>query len=372
MRILYLYTKDWSREIADYYRGVVPSHRIFGFAELRDMGHQPVVCSLPERFKKWKDNALFWKLYQLWFALTSKGRTDCVFAINEAAIVPLLVFKRLGLYRRPVIIFNTGLMHPRNRSGLRRRFWGWILPCAEAVVSQTKMELESVPREFGLALDRQFLIHMLVDTKFFKPEPAAPKADYCLSVGTNEAKDFPTLLKAFPRDRKLIVVTDAYNAAIIERHREPGMPVEVLQAVPIAKLRSMYREARVIINPLAETDYGSGHTVVLENMVLGNPVIVTKVGGMIDYYEEDVSAISVLPNNVEDMRAKITAYLEAPEKFAHVGSRAQEWVRRFSSEEFARRVVAIAEGLLGREKSPDATSPDQPVGDNPPSPAVHA
>lgn len=347
MRILYLFTRDWSKEIADYYRGVVPSHRIFGFAELKEMGHEPRNVSAPAPLKRWLEKPIFWRIYQTLAALFAQGRTDCVFAVNEASVLPLLVFKRFGLYRTPVIIFNTGLMHPRNRTGFRKALLDWLLPSAEGLVSQSKMEVESVWKEFGLKQDRQFLIHMLVDTRFFKPDGVVPQGDYCLSVGTNEAKDYPTLLKAFPRDEKLVVVTDAYNAAIIEQHREPGMPVEVYQAVPIQKLKRMYQEAKIVINPLAETDYGSGHTVVLENMVLGRPVIVTKVGGMIDYYEDNVSAISVKPYDVEDMREKIRAYLACPADFAHIGRRAPEWVRGFAAEEFARKLLVVAETVSG-------------------------
>lgn len=342
MRILFMFVVDWSKEVADYERGAVPSHRLFGIAELKKMGHEPSIVRRPDWLREFLKRPIFFRIYQALAAVWRQSNVDAIFCINEAAAIPPLILKRLGLLKTPVIVFNTALMHPRNRSGLRKKMWDWTLRAAEIVVSQTKMELETVWKEFGLDKDRQELMHMLVDMEFFQPEPNVPLGDYCLAVGTNEAKDFPTLMRAFPRNEKLVIITDAYNAGIIEKAREPGMPVEVLQAIPITRIKRMYQEAKLLINPLTDTPYGSGHTVVLENMVLGKPCIATRVGGMIDYFEEGVSALAYEAGNVEDLRQKIADYLADPAKFAHIGRTSPEWVKPFSSYEFARTLLRIA------------------------------
>ncbi len=342
MRILFLFAMDWSKEIVDYERGLVPSHRNFGYVEVKKMGHEPIACRRPAPLRTLLSRPPLWRVYQaLWAALQQRS-ADAIFAVNEAAALPLLVLKRLGLLRTPVMVFNVGLTHSRNLSGHRRKMWHWLLPCAEAVISQTQREFEDVAREFGLRADRQFLLHMLVDMDFFKADPDVPAGDYCLSVGTSGAKDFPTLLEAFPRGEKLVIVTDPYNARLIEQHIEPGMAVEVRQAIPIDRLKRMYQEARLTITPLLETAYGSGHTVVLENMALGKPVIVSHVSGMREYFEDGVSAIGYRVGDVEDLRAKIRAYLDDPAKFAHIGRQSRDWVSRFSSEKFAGALIEIA------------------------------
>jgi glycosyltransferase involved in cell wall biosynthesis len=210
------------------------------------------------------------------------------------------------------------------------------------------MEVDATWRMFGLRQDRQHLVNMLVDTRFFTPSGPLGTGDYCLSAGTNEGRDYPTLLKAFPREEKLLIVTDSYNAAIVERTKEPGQRVEVRQAVPIDQLKKLYENAKAIINPIGEVDFASGHTILLENMSLGRPVIVSMVRGMKDYFEDGVTAIGVKPYDVEDMRRKLRAYLDAPEKFAPIGLRAQETVHRFSAPEFARKLLAIAATLCGQ------------------------
>lgn len=342
MRILYMFTLDWNHEVEDFDRGLVPAHRLFGFADLRSMGHTPFLCPTPRFFRRWLWKPVFWRLYQSCFAFFQQFHTDCIFGVNEASTLPALALKRLGVLRTPVIVFCTGLMNPRNRQGFKKKLWDWLLPCAEAVISQTSMELESTWREFGLRRDRQFLIHMLVDTTTFQPDENREKGDYLLAAGTNEGRDYPTLLKALPEGQRLIIVTDYQNAGIVEQHRQPGARVEVLQAVPILELKALYEKAKVVINPLVETDYCSGHTVLLENMALGNPVIISRVEGMKDYVADGVTAITYEPRNVTELRQKIQAALDEPERFADIGREAAQWVQRFSTGEFAKKLIRIA------------------------------
>jgi glycosyltransferase involved in cell wall biosynthesis len=348
MKILYLFTVDYNKEIRDCQSGKVPTHRLWGYIEAARMGHQPFACPSPRYFRKRLSRPIFWRIYQALFAFWKQRDVDCIFAINEASVIPVLALKRLRLLRTPVLIVNTAIMNVRNRSGRRRAMWRFLLPGADAIVSLSTMERDAVWREFGLREDRQHLVNMLVDPDYFSPSGPLGTGDYCLSAGTNEGRDYPTLLKAFPKEEKLLIVTDPYNAAIVEKNKQPGQQVEVKQAVPIDQLKALYENAKAIINPIGEVDFASGHTILLENMALGRPVIVSMVRGMKDYFEDGVTAIGVKPYDVEDMRLKLRAYLDAPEKFAPIGQCAREWVRRFSAQEFARKLLVIAAGLAGR------------------------
>jgi glycosyltransferase involved in cell wall biosynthesis len=303
MRILYLFTADYNKEIRDCEAGKVPTHRLWGYIESARMGHRPFACPTPTRFRERLSKPIFWRIYQALYALWHQREIDCIYAINEASVLPALILKRLKLLRTPVVIISTGLMHKRNQSGKRNKMWRLALPGADAIVSLSTMERDATWRTFGLREDRQHLVNMLVDTNYCAPTGPLGTGDYCLSAGTNEGRDYPTLLKAFPKNEKLLIVTDGYNA-IVERTREPGQNVEVKQAVPIDQLKKLYENAKAVINPIGEVDFASGHTILLENMALGRPVIVSMVRGMKDYFEDGVTAIGVKPYDVEDMRAK--------------------------------------------------------------------
>lgn len=344
--MLFTFVTNWAKEVADYERGLVPTHRLFGFADLRAMGHAPRLCPTPRVLPKLFAKPIVWRLYQTLYAVWHRREFDCIFAVNEGSALPLLACKRLGLLSTPVIVFNVALTHQKNVTGRRHALWSWLLPAAEAIVSQTTMELEKVWKTFGLRRERQHLLHMTVDRKFFQRDPAVERRDYILAVGTTDARDFPTLLAALPEGQRLIIVTDAYNAAIIEHHRKPEMKVEVRQAVRIDELKRMYQEARAIAIPLHDTPFGSGHTFLLENMVLGNVCIVTDVPGISEYFEDGVSALGVKLHDPADFAEKLRAVLETPERFAAIRQRAPDWVEPFTSERFAAHLLEIATALV--------------------------
>lgn len=346
MRILFTFVTNWQNEVTDYERGLVPAHRLFGFADLREMGHEPRLCPTPRWLGKLAARPLVWRLYQTLYALTHQRKFDCIFAVNEGSALPLLVLKRFGLLRTPLMVFSVALTHQKNMSGKRHRLWSFLLPGAEAIISQTTMELEKLLQAFGLRRERQHLLHMTVDRQFFQRDPAVEQRDYVLAVGTTDARDFPTLLAALPAGQRLIIVTDPYNAAIIEQHRQPGMQIEVRQAVRIAELKRMYQEAKAIAIPLHDTPFGSGHTFLLENMVLGNVCIVTDVPGISEYFEHGVSALGVKLHDPADFAEKLRAVLETPERFGEIRRRAPEWVEPFTSRHFAGHLQTIAQGIL--------------------------
>ena len=362
MKLLYLFAYDYNKEIADCQAGKVPTHRLWGYVETQKMGHEPFACPTPRFFRKQFRKPVWWRVYQAFFTLWKQREVDCIYAINEASALPVLGLKWLGLLKTPVLIVNTGIMNKRNQSGKRKEMWSKFLPCADAIVSLSTMEVEATWRMFGLKQERQHLVNMLVDTHYFAPGAPLGTGDYCLSAGTNEGRDYPTLLKAFPKNEKLLIVTDPYNAAIVEKNKEPGMQVEVKQAVPISELKALYQNAKAIINPIGEVDFASGHTILLENMALGRPVIVSMVRGMKDYFQDGVTAIGVKPYDVEDLRQKLQAYLDDPGKFAQIGKNAAEWVQRFSSQEFARKLLVIAAGLAGQKVEADGAMEAVPAG----------
>lgn len=346
MNILFLYNFDWSKELADFARGIVPTHRLWGYADVERLGHHAIAAPRLNFLRKWLARPYLWRIYQALYACLNQRNLDCCVAVMETAALPALLLKRLGLLRKPLVILNMALLHPSNCSGMKNRIWRWLLPAADAIISLASAHTDWVAKEFGLKKERQFFLPMLVDADFFTPDPSIRNGDFCLSVGTNEGKDFATLLKAFPTNEKLIIVTDAQNAAIIEQHRKPDAQVEVRQAVPIAELRDLYKRAKVHIIPLADMRLGSGHTVLLENMALGKTLIVSDAPSMRDYLEDGVNALVVEPHNVEQLRETIRSFLDEPARYALIGPAAAQWAREhFGSAEFARKLIAIIEKL---------------------------
>ena len=169
-------------------------------------------------------------------------------------------------------------------------------------------------------------------------------------MGTNDGKDFVTLLKAFPSEHRLVIVTDDYNIRIIQEHLDPQAQVELRHDVPIDQLRTLYRQSSVQIIPLLDTKFSSGQTVMLENMALGRTVIVTNTASTRDYIEDGITAVMVPPGDPDALRRTLVEILEDPQHRQQIGARAAEKIRaNFSSETFSRNLMALVQQSIKRD-----------------------
>ena len=340
MHFLYLYNHNWDQEITAYERGDVPSHRLFGLAELKRMGHKASTCPLPRCLTHLLSRPLLWRIYQGLYAITKCNTFDYLVAVHEAAALPPLLLKRLGILRKPIIVINVALLHPKNLTRKRRRLWAWLLPMAELVICYASAQTKWLQAEFGLDAKRLFFIPLGVDPDYFQETVPDKLGDFCLSVGTNDGKDFATLVKALPTQIKLVVVTDDQNAQVVKENASPGAKIEVRQAVPIADLKRLYETARLHVIPIREMQFSTGQTVLLENMALGKTMIVSDTSAIRDYVEDGLTAICVTPGDVVQLREQIQKSWDNPTRYTHIGQRAARVVRcRFSSEMFAQNLI---------------------------------
>jgi glycosyltransferase involved in cell wall biosynthesis len=193
---------------------------------------------------------------------------------------------------------------------------------------------------------------MAVEPGFLGTADAHTEKNFVLAVGTNDGKDFETLLEALPLGVRLIVVTDSFNARKVRNHPCFGGLIEVMEAVPAKVLRELYREAAVVVIPLADTTHGSGHTVLLETMAMGKVVIVSRARCMRNYVREGRTALSVPVGDARAMRAAIEETLLHPERFTKMRERAAAQVRStFEIREFARGLDGILKELAARRST---------------------
>jgi glycosyltransferase involved in cell wall biosynthesis len=344
-----LYSSDWTHELLAYRRNLVPSHRLFGFAELERLGYRVKLCRTPAWLRKLRLSAAFWRVFQALWIIGTQRRCACVVATTESPALPVLMLKAVGLIRRPVIVVSVALLHAKYTTGIRRALWRRCIGHADAVIVYAAGQVPAIRARFRLPSASVVAVPLGVDTDFFSEwEDGEQRIDYefVLSVGTNEGKDYATLMRAMPSGRALRVVTDARNAEVIARNDRPDVTVTVEQAVPIDRLRALYRAATVHVIPLHEAPISSGQTVLLENMALGKAVIVSDVSGIRDYVEPGVTATVVPPGDASALRNAIENAFRAPSVSKRIGRSAAEAVRRrHSAEHFAAELSEIISGL---------------------------
>jgi glycosyltransferase involved in cell wall biosynthesis len=325
-RLLYAFSYGVVSELERIRQGDVPTHRLWGAVELGAMGWAVDVS--PDPVGLWKRlGALGWRAWQTRWLLGEEGRAIAIVAVHEVSALILLFVRTLGWSGAPVVVLDLALLHPKNCTGYRRWIWRWLLRKAGRVVSLVSANRAELTRIFGVNPMCTAFLPMSIDSKFSGRAAAGLEQNFVLAVGTNDGKDFETLLEALPNGTRLVVVTDSYNAGKVRRHRCFGGQIEVLEAVPARDLRELYRAAAVVVVPLADSSHGSGHTVLLETMAMGKVVVVSRARCMRDYIGDDGAVLSVPVGNAAALREVLEEVLRYPERFCELRERAAAQVR---------------------------------------------
>jgi glycosyltransferase involved in cell wall biosynthesis len=282
-------------------------------AELAARGHD--VRHLTRRRRRLRlPRALEWRAAQAVWLLREQRRLDVVVATHEAAALPALLLRRTGLLRLPVVVLTVAALEATSRPGAAGRLQRLALAGADAVTVFASCQVEPLARRLGLPAGRVRAVPLGVDTGWFRRCDARddPRDGGVLSVGTNAGKDYPTLVRALGPGVPCTVVTDPWNreqaaAAVAQVEADQRPDVTFRADVPIRELRELYARAEVVALPLRESEVSSGQTVLLENLAMGTPVVVSDVSGIADYV--DASVVRLVPAG--DAAALRTALTDA-------------------------------------------------------------
>jgi len=326
--------------------------------ELGSLGFEVELSSrLPKVFTPY--GLQVWRLWQTFWILKNASENDCIVAVNEVSALFFLLARRLRVASPKIIILNLALLHPKNYIGLRNAVWRVLLKGVDRIVSLVESQSPSIETHFGVAPDRLAFLPMLVDCGYFQKAHLCQEERFILAVGTNDGKDFETLLEALPLGERLVVITDSFNADKIRAHRSFGKGVEIYQNVPALELMSWYRRARVVVIPLADTPHGSGHTVFLENMALGKIIVVSESRSMRGYVKSGINCIGVPVADAKVLRGVLERILDSPKEYDMLRVNAARDAREcFEAMRFGSGIRDIAEshsrgsgvGLKGTEK----------------------
>lgn len=340
MRIAALYTSSWLKEYADVRKGSVPSHRLFGAKELCSDGHRIELYDWPRGWPHQLRTDFIWRMVQALLVVLTQWKLDVVYATTETPALPVLLLRRLGILRKPVALINVALLHPKTSHGIRRGLWRLGLPACGYVICYAESQVPLVEAYWPFLKGRVRHCPLGVDFNWVQGIAAGNSTQDILSVGTNEGKDYATLVNACPRDRSLTIVTDAHNASVaLSTGTESNLTL--LSSIPIAQLVSMYKAAKVLVIPLHDVSYSTGQTVLLEMLASGRRVIVTDVPVVHEYVPLHCCPV-VRPGNISELTRAIEGYEQGG---THLCPACSAEARGHSVEAFSRQLARVLEEL---------------------------
>jgi glycosyltransferase involved in cell wall biosynthesis len=219
-------------------------------------------------------------------SLRVANRADVVFSTVDTVGIPLMLLKRSGRLRPPLVYVAIGLPERlvQLRSRRMQRLYVEALSSCDVVLAYSEKEAEDIRRwvaGHGGAVRAEF-VPFGVDARSFAPDGIAT-TDAVVSIGADPHRDFDLLLRVAERmpDVDFRIVTSADHARALQSRPEN---VAIESDLPFDEMRRRLSEARLVALPVRENTYSGATTVLLQAMALEKPVVVTRTSAIATGY----------------------------------------------------------------------------------------
>jgi glycosyltransferase involved in cell wall biosynthesis len=288
-------------------------------------------------------------------ALTNVNKlrqADVIISTVDACGLPIAMLKYLGVLNTPLIYISQGLSDridllakgTWSRSTFQE-LYGRFLSAADRVIALGEGAAEHLTRTFQFRPNQVSCIPFGIDNRFWSPNPDLSHRDYILSVGSDRARDYITLLKAVAEERLKIVTRQSIPQSLMKE------TTEVDSKFTHIELRNLYRGARFVITPLKNVFQPSGQSATLQAMACGKPVILTRTRGLWDPKQmcHLENCYLVEPGDVDGLRAAIDYFLNRPDEVIRIGRNARKTVENsYNSHSFANELELLINEVIVR------------------------
>jgi glycosyltransferase involved in cell wall biosynthesis len=279
-------------------------------------------------------------------SLRLANRADVLFSTVDTVGIPLILLKRAGRLRPPLVYAAIGLPErlAQLRSARMRRLYASALGSCSAVIAYSEHEADDL-RSWLAAHGQTPRIEFVpfgIDSESFEPVREPPTTDI-VSVGADPHRDFALLLRIAARmpDVSFRVVTSADHARELAT-RPDNVELEI--DIPFEQMRRRLAEARLVALPVRENSYSGATTVLLQAMALGKPVVVSRTNAIARGYGlvDGENCRLVAPGDAESFERSLQSILGDDWHARALGASARATVERgLTWESYVDRIEAL-------------------------------
>lgn len=276
---------------------------------------------------------------------TAKNFSDfnLYLSASEKSAIPLSFLMAVLKQNAPHILIGHHLSSiPKTRL---YRYWNFR-EYIDHIICVSQAQADFAISELGYPETKVDFLFDKVDHKFFSPGKNNNGGNYILAIG-QEQRDYKTLINALEgTDIELIIVGSSpwsnFNLEIAERPN-----VTLVSKIPYTELRELYWNARIVVIPLFENNYGAGLNAMLESLAMAKPLIITKTSGIHNYISHGETGLFVKPDNPQELKDQILSLWENPQKQNQLSTNARQAVlEQMNIDIYVERIVEIVESYI--------------------------
>ena len=354
IKALFLNNYDMTEAWHSWKANLYPSNHLWGVPQMREAGIE--IDILPhEKFSALNRNWRFQKLLnmnsldllaldQQWRAV-ARSNYDLIYSGVHTHTPLLARLRSLGLFRKPVVSVIYTHVLPTNDGDSYINGHDKLICLSQKIEDKLKAEL-NVPEH------KLITIQWAVDVGFYDKawEPDARELTHqkpiVMSAGKS-GRDYNTLVESarnldcevqiFCSERSLPTISEIPDNVVLQYGKKGST------AVPYRQLLEHYRKANLVAIPVGRIDEGMvGYTSLLEAMVMGKPVVMTRHNYIDIDIEKEGIGIWADPGDIRQWRSAIEYLISRPAEAAEMGNRSRLLcVEKFDIKQYAIKVADV-------------------------------
>ena len=364
--ILYIFRRNRKKTLIEWEQGTSPSEFFYGMIQISNKGIDVDFVEGDDTTKEWRRLLCYpfellvsirvrigFGIHIIWQNWKKISKSEIIISTVDTCGLPLLMFKSMGWLKQPIIYFSQGLSDrlenlPDNviNRFIIKKYTKWI-HCADGIMVLGKGAAISMEKVFNLPPGSVTVNPFGIDTDFWTPGDKEGSNDFILSIGSDQGRDYDTLLKSISDDKPLHIVTRLkVNNGSDLKHVSVKSDYDNLQ------LRELYRNCRFVVIPLKDISQPSGQSATLQAMSCGKTVILTKTRGLWDpsIMQHNKNCVLVPVGDSDELGKEINKIWKNSKSRVKIGKQARESVQEhYSCEIFAGKILLDAEEILGSQ-----------------------
>ena len=362
MKVLFINNYPMDQAWEAWKNGEYPGNHLWGITDLSKYGidvdilpHQKyaILNKIGRRLKlgDYLDQQLriFLKILLNWH------QYDLIYSACETNTFFLALMRYLGIFRRPIV----AIMHCPLRNSLKHRIF---IKGHDRLLCLTSRIKRRLAEEFDQIEDKLELLEWAVDLSFYQDQAKShalrSEDSFIISAGKTN-RDYNTIAKAFSEINYPLRIYCSETSALSISHLTSNVHVRYEKStetpLPFKELLVEYKAAYAVAIPLElPQEYADfipliGLTSLLEAMVMGKAVVITRNMELgIDVEKEGVG-IWVEPGDVEGWRQAVGQLLTHPQETLEMGRRGYDLCKsRYDSEIFSSRLAKTLKSVSVR------------------------
>lgn len=220
-------------------------------------------------------------------------RATAVISYYQSGALPILALRQLFFFKPRVAIVDIG---DDVGWAIRTRIVKYCVERADAVFCFASEQADALRRRYGV--ENVHFLPQQVDTEFFTPASDG-EGEGILSVGGDVSRDYATMEEAV---FSLGVPVVLRTGLVAEQPNYPHITVIRERQSDVA-LRTLYRQARIVVLPLKDMLHPGGITTLLEAYACGKAVVASASRGIKDYLRHEEICLTVPCGDTSALRA---------------------------------------------------------------------